>query len=204
MKSKTFLFSLVTLFISLNALSQKDAIEFGLKAGLNYSNLIIDSNFPMKTNPKVGFHLGGYFSFGLTENLRLKPELLFSTQNTEIEYSEDINFGDPYDPDFGVKHTADLKQNLLLLPIMLDYYFNNSFDLEFGPQLGYVVTQKWSYNFDWETTEPRYDKFEVALTVGAGFNFAENYRMGLCYNYGITKRDEARSSVFQLGLAYKL
>jgi hypothetical protein len=205
MKKTTLIIGITTLLINFSVLAQNEPIEFGLKAGLNYSNLIIDDNIPAETNAKIGFHLGGFLSFKLTGNFRIKPELLFSTQNAEIEFSENINMGDPNDPVFGNRFKADIKQNLILLPIMADYYFSENFDLEFGPQFGYVINQDITdNNNDFSFGNDDYDKFEVALNVGAGFTFAESYRIGLRYNYGITERDNNKSSVLQFGLSYKL
>lgn len=205
MKKTTLLIGIMALLINFKALSQNEPVEFGLKAGLNYSSLIIDKNLPAETNSKIGFHLGGFLSLGLTDKLRLKPEILFSKQNAEIEYSSNINTGDPNDPSFGKKIKAEIKESLILIPIMFDYYLNESFDLELGPQLGYVINQDVSDNDDvFNYGNGDFEKFEVALNLGAGYNFQENFRIGIRYNYGITKRDNARSSVLQLGLSYKL
>ena len=205
MKKTTLLIGITTLIINFSVLAQNESIGFGLKAGLNYSNLIINDNIPAETNAKIGFHFGGFLSFRLADKFRLKPELLFSTQNVGIEFSENINMGDPNDPIFGNKFKADIKENLILLPIMADYYLSENFDLELGPQFGYVINQKVTDNNDnFSYGNDDYDKFEVALNVGAGFTFAESYRIGLRYNYGITERGNNKSSVLQFGLSYKL
>ena len=179
----------------------------GLKAGLNYSSLIIDDRIPAETNSKIGFHFGWFLSFVWSENLRFKPEFLFSTQNTEIEISNaiDIEEQDPNDPFLSNSFKADIKESLILVPIMADYYLNEIFDLEFGPQFGYVINQEISDNKDdFSFGRENYENFEVALNIGAGYNFAGNYRIGLRYNYGITERDDNKSSVFQFGLSYQL
>lgn len=205
MKKITLLIGISILLISIKANSQNESIEYGLKAGLNYSNLIIDDRLPAETNAKFGFHIGGFLSFGLTDNLKLKPELLYSTQNAEYVLSNDINISDPNDPFFGNNYKADIKESLILLPVMLDYYLNDSFDIELGPQFGYVVDQSISDNSDdFTISNGDYEKFEIALNVGAGFNFAEKFRIGLRYNYGIIERDGYKSSVLQFGLGYKL
>lgn len=62
MKKTTLIIGITTLLINFSVLAQNEPIEFGLKAGLNYSNLIIDDNIPAETNAKIGFHLGGFLS----------------------------------------------------------------------------------------------------------------------------------------------
>lgn len=205
MKKNLLLIGIFIILNSLSAQSQKYPIEFGLKAGLNYSDLIIDKRYPMETNPKFGFDIGGFLSIELVGNLKLKPEISFSIQNTEMVYLNSIIFQDPNDPFLDQNFKADIQESLILVPIMLDYYFNQNFDLEIGPQFGFVINQKVSDNSDDLVLGiGEEDKFEIALNLGLGYNFADNYRIGLRYSYGITERDNINSSVFQLGLSYKL
>jgi len=210
MKKITLIIGLAIMLINLNANGQKSSTDFGVKAGLNYSSFIkgndIPSEFPIEFNGKIGFHIGGFFKLGLTEKLKLKPELLFSMQGAEYEISlVDIEIQDPNDPFFVDKYKVDIKESLILLPIMLDYYLNEKFDIEFGPQLGFVISHKTSdnnetFNFEIDDSE----KFEIGLNLGLGYNFSDKYRIGLRYNYGIMERDNRKSSVFQIGLEYKI
>jgi len=209
MKKITLLIGLAIFLINLNAIGQGTSTEFGIKAGINYSNFIkgndIPSEFPIDFNGKIGFHIGGFLRLGLTEKLILKPELLFSTQGAEYEIRMVIETQDPNDPFFYDNFKADIKENLILLPIMLDYYFNERFDIEFGPQLGFVINKKITDNSEIINYEiDDYDNFEIGLNLGLGYNFAEKYRIGLRYNYGIMERNNLKSSIFQIGLEYKI
>lgn len=209
MKKITLLIGLAIMLFHLNANGQETNTGFGVKAGINYSSFIkgndIPSEFPIEFNGKIGFHIGGFFKLGLTEKLKLKPELLYSMQGAEYEIKLGLELQDPNDPFFDEKYKVDIKESFILLPIMLDYYFNEKFDIEFGPQFGFVISHKISDNNEtFNFASDDYDKFEIGLNLGLGYNFSEKYRIGLRYNYGIMERDNLKSSVFQIGLDYKI
>lgn len=210
MKKITLFIGLTILLINFKASGQENETKFGIKAGLNYSNFILGkefpSDFPANFNGKIGFHVGGFLKLKLTNDLILKPELIFSKQGAEFEIDLGSLTIDP-DPLFADNYKTDIKESLFLLPIMLDYYFNESFDIEFGPQLGYVISQNISTNNETATINSaykNYDKFEIGLNLGLGYNFAKIYRIGIRYNYGIMERNNRKSSVFQLGLQYQI
>ena len=209
MKKNILILSLTILFFSVNTFGQEGKIDFGVKAGVNYSTLIlgndVPSEFPASFNGKIGFHIGGFMRYKFSEKLMLIPELLFSTQGAEYVFNTSGIIIDPNDPTFNNNYKADIKENLLSLPIMLDYYFNPKFDIEFGPQFAYVVSNSITdNNDDIELSKGNYDKFEFDINLGLGYNFAEKYRIGLRYNFGITERNNLKSSVFQLGLQFKI
>ena len=209
MKRITIILSLTILFFSVNTFGQENKIDVGIKAGVNYSTLFfgndVPSEFPASFNGKIGFHIGGFMRYKFSEKLMLKPELLFSTQGAEYVLNTSGIIIDPNEPSFNNNYKADIKENVLLLPIMLDYYFNPKFDVEFGPQFAYVVSHKITDNNDnIESWVGSYDKFEVDLSLGIGYSFAKKYRIGLRYNFGITERNNRKSSVFQLGLQFKI
>ncbi len=209
MKKYLLLIGFAVFLINFNANGQETSTDFGVKVGLNYSSFIkgndIPSEFPIDFKGKIGFHIGGFLKLKLTDKLMLKPELLFSTHGGEYEIKIGLELQDPNNPFFDDKYKVDIKENLILLPIMLDYYFNERFDIEFGPQLGFVISHKTSDNsetFNFESDG--YDKFEIGINLGFGYNFADKYRIYVRYNYGIIDRNNLKSSVFQFGLEYKI
>ncbi len=207
MKKNILLFGILILLFSLNANSQDNKIKFGIKAGINYSTFIlgkdIPNEFPADFNGKIGFHIGGFLSLNLTNNLILNPELLFSTQSAEYELKTGLIGSD--EPLNNINYKADIKQNLILLPIMLDYHFNNNISIEIGPQAGYVVNQNVTDNNDnLSYGNGSFDKFEMAVNLGIGYSFSNDYQIGLRYNYAIIERDNTKSSVFQISFNYSL
>ena len=199
---KYFLSSLlIVLSLSINA-QEEDKINIGAKAGLNYSDFILGkefpSNFPGTYKARLGFHVGAYANIPISNKIYFKPELLYSLQGADYEVL--LNSFDEPDGFNGVYKTT-IKEHLIILPLMIDYYIVNSFNLEFGPQLGYVLDTNIANNSSYSGSK---EDVDVSLNFGVGVNFAKSYRVGLRYNYGVLERVNLKGSIFQLSLFYKI
>ena len=73
--------------------------EFGIKAGLNLSNMhmVYDRMFSNDSNMKTGFHIGATAEFPLTEIFSLETGLLLSTKGF-IEEVKDFNYKVIFNP----------------------------------------------------------------------------------------------------------
>lgn len=207
MKKITLL--LILSLASLYVLGQENSLEYGIKGGLNFSSLLEKSNddVPGDYSGKVGFHMGGFVSISLNQKISLRPELLFSQQGSSF----DINGNDPtvFDGsdiiynDFG----GTIKEFMILLPIILEYQMSEAIDIGVGPQFGYSVHRDIEYKnnpligFTPLKNEDS-EKLELGLNVEAGFTFSEKSRISLRYNYGVTERQNLRSSVVQFSYSY--
>jgi len=205
----------ITLFIGLilittSVFGQKKNAEFGLKAGLNYSNFLDtnDEDIPAEYSGKIGFHIGGFVVFRITEKISIRPEILYSLQGSNFSINAyDLNIFDPTDDNFITSIDGKIKESMILLPIMFEYRFANNIDLELGPQFAYLINRDLTYDNNQGLFSIRNDgseEFEIGINLGLGYSFTEKYRIGLRYSYGIIERQNLHSSVIQLGLNYKL
>ena len=73
--------------------------EFGIKAGLNLSNMhmVYDRMLSNDSNMKTGFHIGATAEFHLTEIFSLETGLLLSTKGF-IEEVKDFNYKVIFNP----------------------------------------------------------------------------------------------------------
>ena len=73
--------------------------EFGIKAGLNLSNMhmVYDRMLSNDSNMKTGFHIGATAEFPLTEIFSLETGLLLSTKGF-IEEVKDFNYKVIFNP----------------------------------------------------------------------------------------------------------
>lgn len=186
------------------------SVKFGAKVGLNLATLSGDID---NASPKVGFHVGGFAEIMISDKFAIQPELLYSTQGAQSEFSS-TNFGDSY--------TESIKLNFsyINLPIMAKFYPTKKFSIEAGPQVGFLVSAKQkgsytevnggsvfsgSYNEDIDGL----NNVDLGLNLGLGFNFTEKIGANLRYNLGLTdiSKDSPNSSfqnrVLQLSFAYK-
>lgn len=202
---------------------QAQNIEYGLKGGVNMSSFVENFDTPVDNKYKLGFQLGGYAKFSLLEKLYLQPELLYSLQGTRFDL--DISQvtlpqsdSDSLFPEGSSK--GNQQESNIILPVMLQYYFTEKFNIEFGPQLDFlfhtksdelrttnsgIVSEKRNYNES---------DFNFGLNVGVGYSFTEKVGVGFRYNYGFNRLEGAsfdnksssksRNSIFSFNFEYRL
>lgn len=197
MKYKTLLISLLFVTYLINAQDKKN--DLGLKAGLNYSSFSDNSSedIGIDYTGKVGFYIGGYINFRITEKISIQPELLFSQQGSDFSISL-VSIIDGTDTIL----EGEIKESLVLIPVMLNVSLSDKFEILTGPQFGYVLER--SIDPGQFIEDSNSDKFEIGANIEVGYNFGKKYRIGFRYNYGITERQNLHSSVMQFGLQYKL
>ena len=133
---------------SVFAFSQE--IKFGANVGLNLSNLRGD--YPTEIdehNSKIGFHIGGFAEYSINEKFTLQPELLFSTQGNTYGYKDYYGGSSYYD---GADY--NLKLNYLNLPVILKYKIIEKLSIDFGPQIGYLMSAKTKIDITEDSRDP--------------------------------------------------
>lgn len=178
------------------ALGNAQETRFGIKGGLNISNVVggdVDN-----TKSLVGFHVGGLAEIHVVEKFFIQPELLFSAQGTK--------FDGPLGAD------GDIKLNYLNIPVLAKYYIvDDKFSVEAGPQLGVLLSAK----AEGEDIKDFTRSVDFGFNIGAGYNFTDNLSVGLRYTIGLSPLsdedidnaddyyDSAKNSNLAIFLAYK-
>lgn len=169
-------------------LANAQEAKFGLKAGLNMSNLTGDIE---GTSSKVGFHVGGFAEIKISDKFAVQPEVLFSTQGADAD-------GGSYD------------FNYLNVPVMAKYFVAEKFSLEAGPQVGFLMSAKINPDSGEEVDiKDELKSIDFGLNFGAGYDFTDNFSAGLRYNVGLSNlideddAGEIKNSVLSLSVGYK-
>jgi hypothetical protein len=167
--------------------------QFGPKAGVNISNF---SSGNYNSNTLVGFHLGGFLSFGLGKTFAIQPEVLFSTQGSKID---DVN-----------SNVKELKTNYLNIPVLLQARMPGGLYLETGPQAGILLTAK----TDDQSIKQLYNSLDWSWAFGIGIRSKFGLGIGARYNLGLNKirnsdntttvEPDGKNSVIQLGLFFAI
>lgn len=209
MKKTIVLIGILALSINL---SMKAQTEFGIKSGVNfskYSGTLIEAKY----KHRIGFYAGGFANFGISENFKLQTEVLFALQGSNLVI-EDIEIRDsPNDPTMIGDFKTRTIENTISIPIVAQYYVEEHFYFEAGPQLGFVLDRD-DKVVKSPTDDPNfnnvsgldYDTLDVGLAAGAGYEFGKKLTLNFRYFIGLIERDafEVKSSVFNLGLEYIL
>ncbi|HEX8022185.1 porin family protein [Mucilaginibacter sp.] len=141
-------------------------LEFGLKAGANYSNFT-NASFP--TDPLVGFHAGATVAFKVTDNFLIQEEFLFSSQGAKIKG--------------GALGDQNLKLSYISVPFLLKYRANSGFYIEAGPQVGMKAKEDVSGLSAGDFAK----KLDLAAAGGIGFQSKLGLGIGVRYVYGLSK-----------------
>lgn len=194
---KKIIFSTVAflLFGFVNGQDKKD-MSFGVKGGLNISSISNSDGGGVNSKALVGFHVGVFGEFMVSDKFAVQPELLYSAQGVTLEFDGD---------------KGDLKLDYILIPVMAKYYVADSFSLELGPQIGFLVSAEAKSGGESEDIKDTLKSTDVSLDFGAAYNITKNFMLGARYNLGLTRvqkdlapgESESKNSVFQIALGYK-
>lgn len=138
----------------------------GLKGGLNLSSqkweVKISGGSGSEKLEGVGFHVGGYLNYALSDVMSLQPELLFNV----LKVSQD---------------GTDLTLNYISVPVMFGYGVEaNKLIFQAGPQLGVLVSTDPSEMKDDSYVGSIDLSFDLGVQVNFGkFNISGRYGIGL-------------------------
>ncbi len=219
MKRITLSILLCIFATSLSLKAQSSDIEFGLKAGANYSQFTPDLEVNgikiANYKGKLGYYAGGFLNIGLSEKLQFQPELLLAMQGSRV-IMEGVEMQGSFE---STPMIFDFKSSIndlsLILPLEMRYFLTTKFFIEAGPQLGYIIDRKYKAednefegNVPTDPNDPNnfdYDKFEFGLNLGTGYMLADNLIISARYFLGLNERDNnLKSSVINLGVEFKL
>ena len=172
------------IFVSANCFSQSifKRLNFGLKAGVNYSNF---TNADFKSDAMTGFHAGGIVTLRLTDN--------FFIQDAKIKD--------------GVFAGQDIKNYYMSVPILLKYRANFGLYLEAGAQFSGLAKE----DTDNLPVDKFAKKLDLGAVAGIGYQSPIGLGIGARYISGLSSvgdfqianvKTDFRSSVIQASIFY--
>ena len=196
---------LSTLFVLAFGFTYAQKAEFGMKGGLNVANQNFDGDGAPSTSSLIGFHIGGFVDVKISDKFSIQPELLYSTQGTELNWLND-----------GVTINS-FKLAYINIPVMAKYYASEKFSLEAGPQIGFLTSAKVNGTSGGTTVDVDAKRFfnstDFGINFGAGYDFTKKISAGIRYNLGlfnigsnefVSDGDKITNSVFSISVGYKL
>lgn len=189
---KRFVLLSLTLFFLFSLKAQNT--RFGLKAGLNISN--INSNYTGSFDPRTGLNAGALINIPLQYSWSVQPEIYFSGQGAKY-----------YSYNDGYNHQLIL--NYVNIPLLIQYKLHGGLLLETGPQAGFLISAKDKVG-DLETGNVYNSDFknvDFAWSFGIGYRSISGLGVDLRYNPGISNvnnlgNEILHNNVLQLGLFY--
>ena len=202
---KQLLTLLIVILVSLE--SQAQGIQrYGLKAGVQRTAIPVNpseaADWDLVMKAGIGFQVGAFATFGLTDRLSLQPELLFSAQS--FKEVMDVQY---VGEDEVTEKVENYKANFLKIPVLLRYGITEKFFAEIGPQADFLVSANIE-KADWDVFAGD-GKFNFSGTVGAEYLITEQFGVQLRYAHTFGKRNPDgyiwygdRPTIISLGITY--
>lgn len=154
---------IATLFITSEIHAQ--GIGLGIKVGANFANQSITD---ISTDSKTGFVGGAYVILAFSEKWAIQPEVLFSSQGSEV-------------PD----NVNDL--SYLNIPILLRWKPVSLLSIEAGPQFSSLMK---AVDKSGDSIEDDFKNSDFGLAVGATVHLPLGFNAGARYVWGFTNVSE--------------
>ncbi|MEO9503711.1 porin family protein [Nonlabens ulvanivorans] len=161
---KKILLSAAIAVFGIGAVQAQD--NFGLKGGVNFADLGGDEN---DVETLTAFHIGGFAQFEISDTFMIQPELLYSSQGAQSEEDSELKF----------------RLNYINVPIMAKLLVADGLSAEIGPQFGFAVSKKLTYDGDSEDLEDIFKSFDYGVGLGASYEFSGGLMLSLRYNLGL-------------------
>lgn len=187
MKKLASILTLVFLTIATNAQSLIP-VKYGIKAGLNFSNLnitpAIDGVQPTDNSSQMGIAAGFIVHIPLSDKWFINPEVLYSQKGASFNYAfthdYEIDQRDEY------KTTNPLTLSYVELNPTISYKATDKLALNFGPSVSFLIGEKYDYTQDpvrdiTNTTNilteglVETESLDVGLNLGISYFFTEHF-----------------------------
>jgi hypothetical protein len=124
----TALFAIYTGKAQEGATDTRDQLQFGLKAGVNYSNVYDAQGDQFNADAKFGFAAGGFLSIPIGIYLGIQPEVLFSQKGFQATGRI-----------LGSTYSFTRTTNFIDVPLLIQLKPIPSLTLLGGPQFSYLI-----------------------------------------------------------------
>jgi hypothetical protein len=142
-------------------------VTYGVKGGLNFSDVVINNvvnpDIESGYDLKVGIHGGGFIELDLENRFLLLGEVLYSVKGVDA---------------LGTK----VNLHYAAIPLLVEYRIADPFVLEAGVELGYLISATSRYgnlNGVWD------NKTDIGLDAGLKYR-SEKISIGLRFNAGMS------------------
>ena len=205
------LFFLTVAMLGFITTTYAQKINYGIKAGTNFSNISGDTEVD---NYRVGLYGGLFVEVGLTDRISIQPEVLYSSQGAHETFKT-------FDASGVSSEEYTLRLEYLNVPVMFKYKVYNGLNVQVGPQVGFLLnvdqkTEVGSYGYTLYDETENINEYITDVNFGVNFGLGYEFNNGLFfdgrYNLGainiaqednLSKGTELKNHTFQVGVGYK-
>ncbi len=142
----------------------RENFKFGVKAGINLSNVYDEENDELVADGKVGFAGGAFIAIPLGKFIGIQPEVLYSEKGFKAEGSF-----------LGADYEFTRKTSHLDIPVHLQIKPTENLSLLVGPQFSYLLSTETEFNdnsvgSEEDINDDNYKKGVFGVSAGVDFN----------------------------------
>jgi hypothetical protein len=198
----------LVLAISVLLAGAAEAQTFGIKGGVNFSNIIKTNDRNFSTEFKPGLNAGVFVDIPVVERLAFSPELMFSQKGYKTTGTSLL----------GVANEYSVTTNFIEIPILAKISAADKFSIYVGPQVSFLASTKEkftrgdaSYQNTIRNENDNLKKSLVGGVLGLGLGLTDQLSLQGRYAIDFQKNNENGSSetpiyknqVIQTSLAYR-
>ncbi len=190
--------------------STSDDVQFGIKAGANFSNIIKVGNDDFKTSFKPGFNVGLFAEIPVTNGLAFAPEVVYS-QTGYKRTGNSLVLKEPV--------AYSVTSNFIEVPLLAKIKVVDDFNVVLGPQVSFLLSTPKAvfkqgspeYQATFKEENKNLNKVYAGGVIGAGYDITPEFNINGRYALDFQKNTKKAGSEipryanqsFQLGLGYK-
>jgi len=182
---RKFILTIVSLFFLSVVLAQTAPVQFGLKAGTNFSALKTDDRL---SDHRTGYYVGGLAHLHFNRHFALQPEVTWSSQGAEYRESK-------------------TKLHYINVPVLGQYMFGNGLRVQTGPQLGFITTARSKGGAEETINKSWMKDADFSWSFGGSYLSPVGLGIDVRYNLGLTDISKTtadiKNRVWQAGLFYQ-
>jgi hypothetical protein len=200
---KKICFSIISVLM-INSLYAQ--VSYGIRAGANFAkwqgddlqvieDLLDKTDGYVVTKGKTGWHVGGYVNIPISNTFSFEPGLAYSKKGYSIKGDAQI----PVLKILAINAGVQVQQHYIDMPLVLKAKLVKGLNIYAGPQVSYLVRSTLNaklgvlginiFNRGFGITE-RFNKVDMGLTGGIGYQFSNGLNVQAGYDYGLSKLDK--------------
>jgi hypothetical protein len=174
----------VTLLLVSSFVFGQNNLHFGLKAGMNVSNLTNADFEDAKAKGLFGFNGGVYLNY-TSGNFGIQPEILVSTQGAKLDSVSG--------------KSTQWRLTYINVPVLAQFRSNMGLYAEIGPQVGFKISE----DIGGQTIDNFVNNLDFSAAIGVGFRGKSGFGIGARYNVGISKIGNVPENVSDVNPDFK-
>ncbi|RYY97008.1 MAG: PorT family protein [Chitinophagaceae bacterium] len=206
-----------------SAQDKSDKVSFGIRAGVTSATIKGDASQSLNglvdysdgiftTTGRTGFYAGGSVNIPVGGGFSIEPGINYDQKGYALKGSYGLK-----DAEFlSVNGKARLNLNYISMPVLVKGNFGG-LQVFAGPQVSYLANADLHatagamgfnvFNKHYDVGD-QFNKIDMGLTGGVGYQFANGFNINAAYDHGLTKIDADRSldaynRAFKVGVGFR-